>query len=56
VKKDCTLDLLQMMTDRVKVKFNLPKNKFEVLTGRWCITCMSVTYIDKNYEKLLTFV
>ncbi|KAF8173117.1 hypothetical protein BJ912DRAFT_859601 [Pholiota molesta] len=48
VKKDSTLDLLTMMTDKVTVKFKVAGNKHETETGRWCNTCMT----DERFLKL----
>jgi hypothetical protein len=42
VKKDSTLDLLTMMSDKVTVKFKVGPDKYETDTGRWCYTCKSV--------------
>ena len=36
VKKVSSLDILTIMSDRVKVKFMVGANKSEVDTGRWC--------------------
>ena len=39
VKKDSTLDLLTIMSDRVTVKFKIGEDKYETDTGRWCNPC-----------------
>jgi len=39
VKKDSTLDILTVMSDRVKVKFIVDAGKCEVDKGRWCNIC-----------------
>ena len=39
VKKVSSLDILTVMSDRVKVKFMVGPNKSEVDTGRWCNIC-----------------
>jgi hypothetical protein len=39
IKKDSTRDLLTVMSDRVKVKFMVGKDKYEMETGRWCYLC-----------------
>jgi hypothetical protein len=39
MKKDSTLDLLTMMSDRVKVKFVLAGGETIMEVGRWCNTC-----------------
>jgi len=39
VKKVSSLDILTIMSDRVKVKFMVGADKFEVDTGRWCNIC-----------------
>jgi len=39
VKKVSTLDILTIMSDKVKVKFMVGANKFEVDMGCWCNTC-----------------
>jgi hypothetical protein len=38
-KKDLTIDLLLVMSDRVTVKFKVAGNKYETEKGRWCIIC-----------------
>lgn len=39
VKKDATLDLLTIMTDKVTVKFKVADDKYEMEQGRWCMIC-----------------
>jgi hypothetical protein len=39
IKKDSTRDLLTVMSDRVKVKFLVGKDKYEMEMGRWCYLC-----------------
>lgn len=39
VRKDSTIDLLIIMSDRISVKFKLGGDKFEKETGRWCNIC-----------------
>ena len=39
VKKVSTLDILTVMSDRVKVKFIIDAGKGEVEKGRWCNIC-----------------
>jgi len=39
VKKESTLDLLTIMSDRVTVSFKVGEDKYEKERGRWCNTC-----------------
>jgi len=39
IKKASTLDILTVMSDRVKVKFMVGANKSKVDAGRWCNIC-----------------
>jgi hypothetical protein len=39
VKKDSTLDLLTIMSDKVTVKFKIKADEYETEVGRWCNTC-----------------
>ena len=39
VRKDSTVDLLQIMSDRTTVKFKLAGDRIEKETGRWCNIC-----------------
>lgn len=39
VKKDSTIDLLTIMSDKVTVKFKVGPDMYETETGRWCHTC-----------------
>jgi hypothetical protein len=39
VKKETTLDLLTIMSDKVKVRFKLGDDKYETEVGRWCMVC-----------------
>jgi hypothetical protein len=39
VKKETTLDLLTIMSDRVKVKFKMGDDKYDTEVGRWCMVC-----------------
>jgi hypothetical protein len=39
VKKDSTLDILTVMSDRVKVKFMLGTEKYAMEDGQWCNIC-----------------
>ena len=39
VKKESTLDLLTIMTDKVTVKFKTSAVKHDTLIGRWCTVC-----------------
>jgi hypothetical protein len=38
-KKDLTVDLLLVMSDRIAVKFKVTGDKYETEKGRWCIIC-----------------
>jgi hypothetical protein len=42
VKKDLTLDLLTIMSDRVMVKFKIAADTYETVKGRWCTVCRYV--------------
>ena len=39
LKKDLTLDLLMIMSDKVMVKFKVGDDKYEMEIGRWCNVC-----------------
>ena len=39
VKKDSTLDLLTIMSDKVTVRFKIAHEKYLEEKGRWCNTC-----------------
>jgi hypothetical protein len=39
IKKELTLDLLTIMSDRVIVNFKVGENKFETEKGQWCNSC-----------------
>jgi len=39
VKKDLTLDLLMIMSDKVTVKFKLGEDNYVTEVGRWCKIC-----------------
>ncbi len=39
VKKDSTLDLLMIMSDKITVKFKVRDGDYETEIGRWCNTC-----------------
>ena len=38
-KKDSTVDLLLVMSDKVTVKFQVANDGYETLEGRWCNIC-----------------
>jgi hypothetical protein len=38
-KKDLTVDLLLVMSDKVTVKFKVADDNYETVEGRWCIIC-----------------
>jgi hypothetical protein len=38
-KKDLTVDLLLVMSDKVTVKFKVAGDKYETEKGRWCNIC-----------------
>ncbi|KAF8181780.1 hypothetical protein BJ912DRAFT_1023504 [Pholiota molesta] len=48
VKKELTLDLLTIMSDRVTVKFKVGPDKHLIVLGRWCNICKN----DKEFVKL----
>jgi hypothetical protein len=39
VKKDSTLDILTIMSDRVMVEFKNGEKKIAKEKGRWCLLC-----------------
>ncbi|KAF8270622.1 hypothetical protein EI94DRAFT_1770791 [Lactarius quietus] len=47
VKKDLTLDLLTVMSDKVVVRFKTGPDKFDIEKGWWCNVCKS----DKHFVK-----
>jgi hypothetical protein len=38
-KKDLTIDLLLVMSDKVTVKFKVAEDMYETEKGRWCNVC-----------------
>lgn len=42
-KVDTTKDLLTIFSDRVDVKFMKKDGSYEVVRGRWCLVCKSVS-------------
>ncbi|KAH9007734.1 hypothetical protein EDB84DRAFT_1591299 [Lactarius hengduanensis] len=46
-KKDLTLDLLTIMTDKVTVKFKIAPNEYVTEKGRWCNICKD----DENFVR-----
>jgi len=50
VKKDSTLDILTIMSDRVTVKFKVGPDLYETEKGRWCHLCK---YVARIYKRLL---
>ena len=39
MKKESTLDLLTIMSDKVTVKFKVGDDEYEKEIGRWCNVC-----------------
>ncbi|KAF8190134.1 hypothetical protein BJ912DRAFT_1022250 [Pholiota molesta] len=55
VKKDSTLDLLTIMTDKVTVNFKVARDKYETETGRWCNICKNDDRFLKIHGKRKAF-
>lgn len=50
IKKDSTLDLLTIMTDRVTVKFKTVGDSYDTVIGRWCTICK---WVDEDTLDIL---
>jgi len=46
VKKDSTLDILTVMSDRVTVKFKVGHDIYETEIGRWCHICRYIICME----------
>ncbi|KAF8804814.1 hypothetical protein BYT27DRAFT_7225171 [Phlegmacium glaucopus] len=55
IKKDSTLDLLTIMSDKVVVKFKTVPDKFDTVKGRWCNICKSDEHFVKVHGKRKAF-
>ena len=54
VKKESTLDLLTVMSDKVTVKFRLSVDEYVTKVGHWCNICKSVSWFCMPLDVRLT--